>query len=303
MTPAEANVWALADLRVRAPFPLPELQAATAEDDDLPVLDIRRAEVPVELPGARGAPVLSATDDQVLFAPGVARFLITGGRELVFDPDPAAEEEDLRLYLLGSAMGVLFHQRRWLPLHANAVVVDGQAVAFAGDSGAGKSSLAAWFDRQGAPVLCDDVCLVQPGETATAWRGVRRLKLWREAADAFGHDTERLNRISAKLEKFHLPLPSAVTRSAPLHRLYILERAAEGEPSSIRRLSGLEAVASAARHTYRSTWLPILGLQSGHFALVERMLRSVEVFEVRRAWGFDVFDREVGLIADHLSAA
>ena len=42
---------------------------------------------------------------------------------------PGASSRNVRVFLLGSAFGALLHQRGLLPLHANAVEVDGRAVA------------------------------------------------------------------------------------------------------------------------------------------------------------------------------
>ena len=79
-------------------------------------------------------------------------------RKLSADNVPDA---NIRLYLLGSAMGVLLHQRGLLPLHANAVEIDGKAFAFMGASGSGKSTLAAWFHDHGYRIIADDVCAVR----------------------------------------------------------------------------------------------------------------------------------------------
>ena len=42
---------------------------------------------------------------------GVARYGATGGSVIRVDPDPAARDEDLQLYLSGPAMGAVLHQR------------------------------------------------------------------------------------------------------------------------------------------------------------------------------------------------
>ena len=78
---------------------------------------------------------------------------------------------------------MILHQRSLLPLHANAMVVEGRAIGFMGHPGAGKSTLAAWFHDRGFDVLADDVCVVTPGPDGRplAHPGIPRLRLWREA--------------------------------------------------------------------------------------------------------------------------
>ncbi|NBC85561.1 MAG: hypothetical protein GVY25_05150, partial [Bacteroidetes bacterium] len=50
---------------------------------------------------------------------------------------PDVAEGTLRAPLLGVVLGTLLHQRGLHTLHASAVVVDGGAVAFVGEKGAG----------------------------------------------------------------------------------------------------------------------------------------------------------------------
>ena len=69
-------------------------------------------------------------DGAVLHIKGIASYLIRDGRGILVDPAPDAVERNVRLYLLGSAFGILLHQRGLLPLHANAIEIDGHAVAF-----------------------------------------------------------------------------------------------------------------------------------------------------------------------------
>ncbi len=79
-------------------------------------------------------------------------------------PDKATLE-DVTVYLLGPVLGFLLRLRGITCLHASAVAVDGQALAFMGPPGAGKSTTAAAFARRGYPVLTDDItALEEKGE-------------------------------------------------------------------------------------------------------------------------------------------
>lgn len=211
---------------------------------------------------------------------------------------------NVRLFLLGSALGILCHQRGLLPLHANAVVARGGAYAFAGVSGAGKSTLAAHFARASYPILCDDVCAVSfdEREMPLAWPGLRRIKLWADAAEAFGHDKAELARVAEGLDKYQVPLGSAEAVSAvPLRRLYLLERAERRTDTSIERIQGVEAVRAAMSQTYRDIYLKGLGLEAQNFHQCAALVREIEVYRVRRAWGYDVFEREAARIEQHIA--
>lgn len=65
--------------------------------------------------------------------------------------------EEATSYLLGPVLGILLRHRGVICLHASAVRIDRQAVAFAGPPGAGKSTIAAALARRGYKVLADDI--------------------------------------------------------------------------------------------------------------------------------------------------
>lgn len=292
------------DFRLASQLPLPDL--ATAVDDDArPLVELRVASLPALLPGA-GPPhwhLQTAGTDALLQVPGVARFLMRDGQEILVDPVPGVSERRLLLFLLGSALGILAHQRGLVPLHANTVVANGGAYAYCGPSGAGKSTLAAHFQKSGYELLCDDVCPVgfDDRDRPMAWPGVPRLKLWPDAARALGHDPAGLDQIADGIEKYHLPVtPVGEPRAVPLRRLYVLGRAKVDGDGAITRLTGRDAMQAVLANTYRGMYLPTMGLAAWHFGQCAAMLGSIEVYSAPRVWGFEVFEREAERLERHI---
>lgn len=291
------------DFNLRSEIPV-ELSPAL-DTVERPVVDIRLGDVPETLPGA-GTPAWGlqvAGEDALLTVVGTARYLVRGGREIIVDPVPGASERNVRLFLLGSALGILCHQRGLLPLHANAIVANGGAYAFAGASGAGKSTLAAHFSRSGYDVLCDDVCVISFDEAGQpiAWPGLPRLKLWGDAAQTFGHDRTALDQAIEGLDKYHVPLPPGrQLEPVPLRRLYILGQSEEGEDSTISRMLGHRAMEMVMSQTYRGCYLAPMGLAAQNFRQCAQLLSHIELYQARRAWGYEVFEREAGLLEGHI---
>ena len=117
----------------------------------------------------------------------LGEFLVGGdGRGIACRRFAGAELESFQVYLLGQALSFALVKRGLEPLHATAVVIDGQAVAFIGSSGFGKSSLAASFLAAGHSLLTDDQLLLreQIGETL-AYPGPARIKLFPPMARRF----------------------------------------------------------------------------------------------------------------------
>ncbi len=299
-----ATLYSCFDFCLRSEIALGELVPA-GEAAARPVVDVRFGRLPEELAGGQAANGgLQVSGDAVLLTVnGIARYLVRGGREIVVDPAPAGSERNLRLFLLGSALGILCHQRGLLPLHANAIVAGGGAYAFAGPSGAGKSTLAAHFSRAGYEILCDDVCVISFDEAGLpcAWPGLPRLKLWGDAAAAFGHDRASLDRAIEGLDKYHVPLaPGGAPRPVPFRRLYVLGRS-EGEAGGeIVRLRGQRAMEAAMAQTYRGFYLGPMGRRARHFQQCAALLAHVEVYSATRSWGYDVFEREAALLERHI---
>ena len=119
----------------------------------------------------------------------VGRFRIMRGQEIVVQPHPDASQRNIRMFLLGSALGALCHQRGLFLIHANGIQVEQGAFAFAGRSGAGKSTLAAYLENEGFPLICDDVCAVDlSGGAPCVWPGAARLKLWKDSLSRLGRE-------------------------------------------------------------------------------------------------------------------
>jgi hypothetical protein len=239
----------------------------------------------------------------LLWVPRVGRFLIRDGREVVIDAVEGASERNLRLFLLGSAMGALLHQRGLLPLHANAIDLGERAVAFSGYSGAGKSTIAAWFNDRGFPILADDVCVVglQAGRPV-AYPGIPRLRLWREALEASGRDAGAYDRSFDEMDKYDVPTRSTASAPLPLTAVYLLRKAGDENAPGIERLTGIEAVETLVANTYRGGYLKTIGRTGEHLAACLAVARQVPIFRARREWGFERFDEEAARLLAHAQA-
>jgi hypothetical protein len=293
-------------LRVRSELALPELGALRPDDDLGPAIDIRLGSVPLALPSARySSPAFQVGDDDYLLTVSrVARYRVRGGREIIIEPAAKSSERNVRLFLLGTALGVLCHQRGLLPLHASAIEVDSRAVAFTGPSGTGKSTLAAHFHVRGYRVLCDDVCVVSFDDSGRplAWPGLPRLKLWRDAVTAFGRDPDAFDRVYDEIDKYYLVMEEDARRDpVPLARLYVLQEVLD-PAERIRPLTGTEAVDAVMSNTYRGSVAAMMGRAMPHFRQCTSLVRHARVFAAGRRWGFHVFAEEAAELVRHGAA-
>ena len=290
--------YRLYGLRIDSDIELPELFVA----DDGPVdIRITRGSIAPATLGARAGTEI--TTDGVRFAVGdKVRFHVRDGTSIIVDALPMSDPRDVRLYLLGSAIGILIHQRGLLPLHANAIELGGGAVAFAGESGAGKSTLAAWFHDRGARIVADDVCVVKVGREAQVevLPGLPRLRLWREALERSGRDAADHPRSfsgNPDYDKFDVAIDdkTSVDRPLPLRAIFLLER---GSSFEIVEQRGIEALNTVIANTYRGSFVQAAEASRNHYHNCIAVVRHVPVLSVRRRWGYDDFERQACALAD-----
>lgn len=291
-------LYSIFALAIRSEMALDGLPPAA--EDDVADVDIRmgRIDEAENRPGYR-----ETAGGTILTVPDVGRYRIVGGREIVVEAAAGGSERNLRLYLLGSAIGALLHQRGLLPLHANAIEIGGRAFAFSGHSGAGKSTMAAWFHDRGHRILTDDVCVIRPAADgrALAYPGIPRLRLWREAVEASGRTADEYDRSFDGMDKFDVPT-RVEERREPLELggVYLLRRAGdEAEAGRIARITGAGAVETLISNTYRGGYLKTIGRTGDHFHACLAVARAVPVFRVERLWGFDRFEDQARMLESH----
>lgn len=292
------NDYSLFGLRVRSELELPELYPAAGEGEADVVIRMGDSGASG---GGRG---LQAANGALLFvSPDVGAYRISNGNEIVVEPKTGAPDRNVRLYLLGSAFGALLHQRGLLPLHANAIEIDGRAFAFMGPSGEGKSTLAAWFHDRGFRVIADDVCVVSfdDDERAHAVPGLPRLRLWQDALEASGResgDYERSYANDDSWSKFDVPVRRTAlsTATTKIAGLYVLGRS---EEFSIRRLTGVEAAEAVFANTYRGRYISAAKSEHSHWQSCVRLVRTVPVHELCRPRDLARVDSDCERILEH----
>ena len=234
---------------------------------------------------------------------GVGRYRVEGGSRILVSPSAGAADNDLRAYLLGTAIGVLLHQRRLLPLHVCAVAIDGQVHAFCGQSGAGKSTLATAFHLNGYPLLSDDVGVVVPTPDGRVmfYPGFPRIKLWRDALTHFAIDEMPLVRDVSRADKFHLALHGSFDcEPLPLRRLYALERGEVCSSPTVENMSKPQTVGLLVEHTYRTELVRDVGDARTHFQQCARVAQSIDCFKFKRPWDLTRGNESFAFIVKHM---
>jgi hypothetical protein len=251
----------------------------------MPELVIRLGRVPDRLPDLiyEGPLIQVARDGRCRFAvQDIAAYQIdAAGSEVVIEAAVDSEISDVGVFLLGTVFGLLCHKRGLLPLHASCVGLGKQAVAFVGNSGIGKSTLAAGFWIRGHVILCDDVTVVdlKAESGPMVWPTFPRLKLWRDVIGGFGVPPDSLVRTRKLLEKYHLPIENTFHKQPlPLKATYDLRPATEARHKGISPLRGASAFCRLTEAVYPlRTGSRLLG-RDAIFSAVARLSATVPAY-------------------------
>ncbi|HNX96251.1 MAG TPA: hypothetical protein PKK12_01085 [Candidatus Aminicenantes bacterium] len=263
-------------------LPAPDLESIGGEPD----VEIALGTVPETLSDAKasGLRYWSRPGEFLLRVDGVARYHVQDGRRITIAPEPGVNTNDLLVFLMGSTMGALLHQRGILALHAGAIEANGKAILFCGKSGIGKSTLTAGFHRRGHPFLADDVCAVTMSpEGPLVLPGFSRLKLWADTLKKLDSNVNGLGSMRWRdgLEKYFLPVESSHDRPIPVGAIFLLSDT-NSDRLEVVELKGMEKVPPLINQTYRFRFLEGQGGKDGHFAQCTAVARHAPLFRVVR---------------------
>ena len=281
-----------------------ELPGAIPAPETCPsVVNVRRAAVPAALEGAtRSGVTWQIAGDKLLFnLPKVARFLLSGGREIAYEAAPGTDDADVAIFLLGTVFGILLHQRGEIVLHASAVRVKDKAVLFCGPSGAGKSTLAAALAQRGFPLVADDLCAVTlaAGASPMVQPDGRHLKLWAQTIEKLDLAERRGAAVRSQLQKYFVEPQSTLAEPLPLGAVYALREARPPHAPGIERPNVVDSALILRRNAYRPLLVNRMGQKADYFRAATAIANTAGIFHLTRALSFDSMPEVIGGLERH----
>ncbi|WP_186673044.1 HPr kinase/phosphorylase [Sporosarcina sp. BP05] len=216
--------------------------------------------------------------------PETAIYLIQDGHKIVVSPLNGSDEDQIRLFLLGTCMGAVLLQRKILPLHGSAIAIDGKAYAIVGDSGAGKSTLASAFLKRGYQLLSDDVIPVtlNHANVPIVTPAYPQQKLWLESLTHFGMESTDYQPLFVRDTKFAIPVESQfAAEPMPLAGIFELVKG-DHQDITIQPIEKMERFYALYAHTYRNFFMQGSGLMEWHFDMSSKMMNKINIHQIRR---------------------
>jgi hypothetical protein len=175
------------------------------------------------------------------------------GRRVHCWPAPDVSEETTRFLFANQVMPLALSRQGTLVFHASAVEIDDQAVAFMGESGRGKSTLAASFATNGFRFLTDDGLVVESMEGQ--WRiapSHPSIRLWEDSQEALLHPEAQIAPPVQYTSKSRFLAGSDIVfcdQPRNLHRVYFLGEGAQ-KRTLFERLKPADALFELLKHSF-----------------------------------------------------
>ena len=180
-------------------------------------------------------------------------------RRIACRPSPGVPLDTIRHLLLDQALPRALSLCGRVVLHASAVVSPRGVIAFLGNTGCGKSTLAASFANGGMPLLADDALVLEEDSrghllASPSYPGIR---LWRRDVPSLIGPGLEGPRVAHYGDKVRVDQSAGrfdfARQPEPLRTLYLLARAhvAVGGGIAVRRMSPREAMMTLVQHALR----------------------------------------------------
>lgn len=276
-------------LKIRSQIPLPEL---------IPEPEIKKVDVTIALGQvSQLTPEDPTIKRRKFFYRGgkgrlifhikqVGTYNIKDGKEITIEPVENAEMQDLRLYLLGSAMGALLWQRGIFPIHGSTLCRRGEEQCFlvTGVQKAGKSTLAAALIEDGYEIITDDVSPAVFDREGNPWvlPSYPQQKLTKDTLNFLGKETTSFTLIMGRINKYAVPREAEFSPSPKrLKNIYEMERG-NGERVKLQPVIGMDKLRLIMSNVYRFGFAQEMGLEKEIFLTAAKMAEKVTLFQIIR---------------------
>ncbi len=218
--------------------------------------------------GDVSGPYSRSGDALLLDVPGVARYLAPSAAQLIIEPDADADPEDVSALLVATALPMLLWMRGGFVLHAAGVTMPSarEAIAIAGPSGVGKSTLAHRLVEGGASFVGDDSLLVSAGSGPPQVNGL--------AACCFLAAPG-----GAQREARCIPEPMQA-ETARLGAVIVLARPAPRTCRAPARLTGPAALEALLQNRHRPRVPAIMGRSAALLPISALLSRDVPIYRL-----------------------
>ena len=186
----------------------------------------------------------------------IASYKIQDGTKVDVYPHPDSDADSVQLFLNGSVLGCILHQRKTLPFHGSSFFYKNKGVLISGNSGAGKSSVVAAFCSKEGLFVNDDITPVYFNNGNVSIMPIKtKIKLWDDAINLLGIDRNALKTIRPLMEKYYVSEFAKQEVINPILNTFILLRVHHERKFQVERPQGIQKFNYLRENIYRKIYL------------------------------------------------
>lgn len=220
----------------------------------------------------------------LFYVKDVGYYYIKNGSLIVIEPEENADCKDIKVYLMGTALGAALLQRGIIPVHGSSVVIDGRCVIFTGACGSGKSTLCSAFRKNGYEFLSDDISVITLNEEGIPMvqPAFPQQRLCSDTAEVMGYDISRLS-LACKADDKYVITDYNNFKSEPMPLSAIFEICPKSDCNvEITKVGGTDKLWNFIRNIYCSVILLILGINPDYFRRCIDISRTISFYYLVR---------------------
>lgn len=200
--------------------------------------------------------LLANEEELLLYIDNIAVYKICNGSDVFINTHTNSNDLSVELFLNGSVLGAILHQRGIMPFHGSSFVFRNQGVLICGSSGVGKSSVVSAFCQDEGRLVNDDITpICFDKEHIMMMPLSTKVKLWDDAISLLQLDKTDLKKIRPSLNKYYVSGFARQEEKQPLLHTFIVLRTHNQNNFEIKRPKGIERFNCLRRNIYRKVYL------------------------------------------------
>ncbi|WLR42774.1 aldolase [Bacillus carboniphilus] len=271
-------------MNINSEMCFPELISSFHENQEKDISIVKDPNL-VEQDDVKCNPFYHAVENRTVsfYVPEIAYFQVSNGREIRWKPYSETNNDVVKLFLLGTCMGIILMHHKIIPLHGSAVEINGEVLAVVGDQGAGKSTTVAQLIKMGCKIVSDDIIPVKIiGNKPYITPTYPQQKLWEDSLIYIGREVEEFQPIYGRERKYNVPVREHFIKDTlPLKMIFELTKD-EVNDIETQTISPLPSLNILFKHTYRNFLIKRLNLMEYHFHVSSLIFNNVKMYRIIR---------------------
>lgn len=295
------NIYKIYGLKIKTTIPLYEsiYTSETSYDIEISIVGINK-NITRNL---KSVGIFNFAKNYIIFTiENVATYEIINGNKINICPTPNADLEEIKKFIIGSALGLLLFQRNSIAIHGSSVVINDNAIILSGSIGAGKTSTTAALINNGHGFLTDDVASVVKDKNGiyNVHHCIPYQKLCHNTVETLGYDISKLHQIDKIKNKYFSPeISNFIKEPKKLKALFYLTTSSKNTDVTCTEILGIEKFNLIISNIFRIEFIPKEIINSAYIKEVLNLSKNISVYKITRPKNGDSINEMVNLIEKH----